>query len=522
MALKLAKVLDNEPYYFPMGLLFNYCFYTLQIEEPVMQLQMRHLVIFLPGFMGSVLQKDDKDVWALSGQAVWQYLRTAGSSLHQLRVANEDWHQNNLEDGIAATRIISDIYAVPGLGENAGYSVIIQRIKEIFDVTEGSIFQPSDDANFFAFPYDWRRDIRASALKLKNFVTNQLPRWRSFSGAKDAQVILIAHSMGGLVSRYYLEVLDGWRECRTLITVGTPHRGSLDALDKLSNGFQVGNKKLFSDLSTVIGSFPSLYQLLPSYPVIEHNGSYSRAADMNEIPNINQGRAKEARDNFLDAIRQSAIRNRAEPEYKQRTLPWVGTRQDTYQSALLSDGKLTLRYSPPAGVDEPIADGDGSVTRVSAIPPDLDGLGFERFAVERHGWLTNNAMTLEPIIDTLKQIAASGSQNLYGQIDAPRSHINLHLDKLYLPNEPVTIRVKQMSEDQEPQDLFVNVAPVKNTQLGISKQDLKINTNESKKVDFGILAPGLYQLTIGAQEPTPKAPTTVHGVLEVVDETSLE
>jgi hypothetical protein len=35
--------------------------------------------------------------------------------------------------------------------------------------------------------------------------------------------------MGGLVARYYLEVLGGWEKCRALFTFGTPHRGSLNA-----------------------------------------------------------------------------------------------------------------------------------------------------------------------------------------------------------------------------------------------------------------------------------------------------
>ena len=43
--------------------------------------------------------------------------------------------------------------------------------------------------------------------------------------------------MGGLVSRYYLEVLGGWRDTRRLITFGTPYRGSLNAVDFAANGF---------------------------------------------------------------------------------------------------------------------------------------------------------------------------------------------------------------------------------------------------------------------------------------------
>jgi len=134
-----------------------------------MPIEMRHLVIFLPGIMGSVLQKDGKDVWALSGQALWQHLRTLGNVVHQLRVAEDDWQHDDLGDGIHAVRLIEDLHSIPGLTEHAGYSVIAKRIAEYFDVTPGSIHTPSDDANFYTFPYDWRRDNMREVLEKFDF-----------------------------------------------------------------------------------------------------------------------------------------------------------------------------------------------------------------------------------------------------------------------------------------------------------------------------------------------------------------
>ena len=40
------------------------------------------------------------------------------------------------------------------------------------------------------------------------------------------KVYLIAHSAGGLVARYYVQLLGGNHYCDGLITLGTPHRGS--------------------------------------------------------------------------------------------------------------------------------------------------------------------------------------------------------------------------------------------------------------------------------------------------------
>ncbi|MEI7642928.1 MAG: hypothetical protein WCJ55_01345, partial [Chloroflexales bacterium] len=458
---------------------------------------MRHLLIFLPGIMGSALQKDGRDIWALSGQALWQYLRTmrtVGESLQLLRIIDDDWEQDDLGDGISAVRLIEDLHSIPGLVEHAGYSVIAKRLAEYFDVTEGTVHAPREDANFFTFPYDWRRDNRASARKLQRFINQQLPRWRNWSGADDAQVILIAHSMGGLVSRYYLEALSGWRNCRALITVGTPHRGSLGVLDTLSNGI----KKHFLDLSSVVRSFTSIYQLLPTYPVIEINNTYARVAEIDAITNIDRRRAEKARTQFHEVIRLAALQNRADPAYRQRTIPWVGTRQDTLQSALLSEDKLVLRYFPPPGIDTTLADGDGTVPRVSAVPPDIDGHGFERFAVERHGWLMNNDMTLEPLLDTLTQIVASGTQNLHGEPQKTGAAINLRLESLYSPDDPVLIGVRLINVVEQTQMLALRIEPVGHQAIGIART-IQASSSDTTTVALDGLTPGLYRLTIGPQ-----------------------
>ncbi|MDW8325309.1 MAG: hypothetical protein RMK99_01980 [Anaerolineales bacterium] len=486
-----------------------------------MPIPMRHLVIFLPGIMGSVLQKDGKDLWSLSGQALWQLVKAHGQSLSQLQISQDDPEVDDLGDGITAPRLLEDVHSVPFLVEHAGYGVITRRLPEHFELTTGSIHAPVDEANFFPFPYDWRRDNRATARKLQRFIEQQLPRWREYSGASDAQVILIAHSMGGLISRYYVEVLGGWRTCRALITVGSPHRGAVGALEKVSNGFSKGATKLFGYLDPVMRSFESIYQCFPTYPAVNVNGQWLRPAEA-DLPNVDRARAQAARADFLDATRQAALQNRADPQYRQVLLPWVGTRQDTPQSLILENGALRLDYGLPAGLDPRTypADGDGTVPRLSAIPADLEGQQVARFAVERHGWLTNNEMTLDPLLDTLTQIAAAGTQNLYGEPETIRPALSLGLEPLYLPNEPVTLRLKLINAGEQPQAVGVNVKAVGQVGPGVT-QTVQAGV-EAKLLEFGELAAGLYQVTAGAQTPGPRAPAPVHGVFEVADVSALD
>src|SRR5262249_20237833 len=130
---------------------------------------------------------------------------------------------------VRATKLVQGIHGVFGLGRIDGYRALAAMIRDNFDVTPAGD-DASAPANFFEFAYDWRLSNRDSAAALKALVDARLPVWRrSPKGGRHAQLILIAHSMGGLVARYFLEVLkgDNWKDCRALITFGTPHRGSV-------------------------------------------------------------------------------------------------------------------------------------------------------------------------------------------------------------------------------------------------------------------------------------------------------
>ena len=476
---------------------------------------MRHLIVFLPGIMGSALQKDGKDVWALSGEGLWRYLSTWGGSIQQLAIAHDDGITDDLQDGVKAARLIEDLHSVPGLIEHAGYGLLSRRIPEFFDLTAGSIHAPRDDASFFPFPYDWRRDNRVSAKRLQRFVETQLPRWRAWSGAQDAQVILIGHSMGGLVARYYVEALGGWKHCRALITIGSPHRGALGALDTLSNGF----KKLTFDFGSLVRSFASIYQLLPTYPAVQIDGRYVRVAEAGTLPNVDIARAAAARADFHEAIRLEREAHLHEPGYRQLLIPWVGTRQDTLQSATLAQGRLTFAYQPPAGLDASLADGDGTVPRVSTVPTGLENQQLERFAVERHGWLTNAETTLEPLLDTLQQVgAAAVPGDFHGALESrARPSIGLRLPPVFYDTREPSVGVRvHAATTLTPLRIDVRSTTPADQPTASQRHEVLVDPDSSVEVSLAGLRPGLYTLTARAASDAPHTPATVHGLFEVV------
>lgn len=72
------------------------------------------------------------------------------------------------------------------------------------------------------------RDIRISAEKLLYETERILDEYGEKHQFK--QVDIVAHSMGGLIALYYIKRLGGHRLVRSLITLGSPFRGTWSAL----------------------------------------------------------------------------------------------------------------------------------------------------------------------------------------------------------------------------------------------------------------------------------------------------
>jgi hypothetical protein len=179
--------------------------------------------------------------------------------------------------------------------------------------------------------------------------------------------------MGGLVARYYIEVLGGFTYTRALITFATPHGGSVDTIQYLANGYRKLGVQL-SRLTAALRSLPSLYQLLPRYQAIrDTDGQWKRVFETaEEINHIDRTRAKEAYRFYLelDSHFQS---NRKCDDYSVEILPTFGWGHETLQSAFVtSEGNVHVRMDLPPSVDRVFANGDETAPRVSAIPIHLN------------------------------------------------------------------------------------------------------------------------------------------------------
>lgn len=121
----------------------------------------------------------------------------------------------------------------------------------------------------FAFPYDWRMDVMATAGKLASFVAEVIARTRllrHYADADDLKVDLVAHSMGGLVVCEYLSQFGRRSKIGKVVTIGTPFLGCVEAIVKITTGMSLLTgpepKEREREAARVT---PSIYQLFPSY-----------------------------------------------------------------------------------------------------------------------------------------------------------------------------------------------------------------------------------------------------------------
>jgi len=137
--------------------------------------------------------------------------------------------------------------------------------------TPGTPVRDPVTRHLYVFPYDWRLDNVATARKLSALI-DQL---RVDYGRPDLKVDIVAHSMGGIVSRYLLEfgtedILDrddapitmaGASKINRLILLGTPSLGSANTIENMIDGAKLVFERITPE---TLATLPSVYQLLPN------------------------------------------------------------------------------------------------------------------------------------------------------------------------------------------------------------------------------------------------------------------
>ena len=229
-------------------------------------------IIIVPGLTGSELvNKNDNSV-------VW--FKRERVKDDDLRLPISPNLANNHDD-LIVTDVIRNVKFIPLLPEIEIYERLIDALQTRGGYKEGKFDAPAADGDrdtFYVFAYDWRRDnVENAQLLLK-----KIDALKRTLKRPDLKFNVVAHSMGGLITRYAAMygaanlpargaprlTWAGAKNFNKVILLGTPNEGSVESLDTLLNGFSyIGggfNLPFVQNLSKFdLFTIPSIYQLLP-------------------------------------------------------------------------------------------------------------------------------------------------------------------------------------------------------------------------------------------------------------------
>ena len=251
----------------------------------------RNPVIVIPGILGSKLKQTSTDriVWGAFADGYADPTTAEGARLVALPM-QAGTPLSNLHDDVVPDGVLDDI-RIKLLGipiELRAYRNILGALgvggyrDEALGMS-GAVDYGDEHFTCFQFDYDWRRDNVENAQRLHQFIIEKKQYIRQELKSQfgidreDIRFDIVAHSMGGLVARYYMRYGDadlpadgstptptwaGAANVERVILVGTPSAGSADALVTL-----VDDTTLAPILPTydaiLLGTYPAVYQLLP-------------------------------------------------------------------------------------------------------------------------------------------------------------------------------------------------------------------------------------------------------------------
>jgi pimeloyl-ACP methyl ester carboxylesterase len=166
-------------------------------------------VIFIPGILGSRIDCNAEELYFALPKVKFgeMLLKIDGETDQTETPCNEKAETPSGEAGLLTS-----------VGPQDVYGGMFKFLKGI--ATNG----------LYAYPYDWRRSVPAAEAGLEKLVNEVLKE----TGAK--HVVLVAHSMGGLVTQDYINTGENAEKVSRAVTIGTPYWGAPKSLIALLNG----------------------------------------------------------------------------------------------------------------------------------------------------------------------------------------------------------------------------------------------------------------------------------------------
>lgn len=412
--------------------------------------RLRHLIVVVPGIGGSVLADDQGPVWGDARRRVVQLLadprrlcirdapvlhpvglmRSAGH-VPPFRLHGYDGLVRGLRNGLDCGRAVTVDTATPTV---RGY-------------------ERDSRADVVLFPYDFRYGVRAAAERLAVEVAARLSGLRERERAR--RVIVIGHSMGGLVARCWAGLPGQAGLCRAIVTVGTPHLGAPKALDWVINGAAFGRgaiksetARLLADVTAVFRNWQAVYDLLPTYHAIldesgPGDGQPLRAAQLVDhlatgfVPDPAYGTGVSKAAEMHEQIARAWTE--MDPATRPSVVPFLARDHGTPNAAFLRDGRLVVTEDDPHWQPNAGWRGDGTVPAISAVPAELQGGREVEHAVShRHTPMASAGA----VVQVVRALTGDAGPVRGDETYEARTRLGVDLDDAAVLGEPVPVRAR--------------------------------------------------------------------------------
>ncbi len=349
-------------------------------------------LVLVPGIMGSELRDaHNRVVWGMKPGVLFRQLASRDVLKRlQLKPGAPD-------DGIRPSGLI----AFPS------YLPILDGIEPYTEMTEALRSTTLHPDAVLEFPYDWRRSVASNATLLEAAAIAHLEGWKRRvrdlpdydPRGDEPKLTLVCHSMGGLLARYFNEVLGHRDITRRVISLGTPYAGSMKAVRILARGDILPLGLLAASVRDAARTFPGVYDLLPRYPCVQGQAlaplTAQVAAEVGADPVLFESAAADHR-TVIDAARSAgagACPIRAV----------VGVTQPTLVSMRVAGGEATFDERLDSDVRR---GGDGTVGRDHAFP----SASTPSYLPQKHGKLAATPESVTFVQSVLTEIVPGAFQ----------------------------------------------------------------------------------------------------------------
>lgn len=251
----------------------------------IYQIRRRKVAIIVPGLMGTRLQAGNNLIWNPYGAFPLEDELAYSPLLGSLTVDFKNYlvspliqrDPGNFSADVSSLLDLSTALVPAGsedsVGTESGNGNIYHRGNVITNFY-GQIVDSLSRAGIqvYCFGYDWRKTFRHASANLKSMIEAAHAEHDGPTDGTRAEVYLVAHSMGGLVSRHVMRDESAKLSVEGIIFVGTPHEGAPVAYGTLKSGLPVNSVQdrilslihLEGRSREIALNCPGIYTLLPT------------------------------------------------------------------------------------------------------------------------------------------------------------------------------------------------------------------------------------------------------------------